>query len=47
MSVEDAEVIHKQADKDGDGEVSLDEYLEAIANLPSAPDLDSLSTNED
>ncbi|MAI40155.1 MAG: hypothetical protein CMA09_02510 [Euryarchaeota archaeon] len=47
MSVEDAEVIHKQADKDGDGEVSLDEYLAVIANLPSAPDLDSLSTNED
>jgi len=46
MSVEDAEVIHKKADKDGDGAVSLDEYLAAIENLPSAPDLDSLSSDE-
>jgi len=42
MSIEEAEAVHKKADKDGDGSVSLDEYLSA-ADAPSAPDLNSLS----
>jgi molybdopterin converting factor small subunit len=46
MSVEEAEVIHKQADKDGDGAVSLEEYLEAVNSLPNAPDLESLSNSD-
>jgi hypothetical protein len=46
MSVEVAEVIHKQADKDGDGAVSLEEYLEAVNSLPNAPDLESLSNSD-
>ena len=46
MSIEDAEIIHKRADKDGDGSVSLDEYLTA-SNAPSAPDLESLSRDDD
>ena len=46
MSVEEAEVLHKQADKDGDGAVSLDEYLAAVNSLPNAPDLESLSNSE-
>ena len=45
MSIEDAEIIHKKADKDGDGSVSLDEYLSA-SDVPSAPDLESLSTED-
>ncbi|MCP2504358.1 MAG: hypothetical protein NLN65_03580 [Candidatus Poseidoniaceae archaeon] len=45
MSLEEAEVVHKKADKDGDGSVSLDEYLSA-SDVPSAPDLESLG-NED
>ena len=45
MSIEDAEVIHKKADKDGDGSVSFDEYLSA-SDVPSAPDLESLSNDE-
>ena len=45
MSLEEAEVIHKRADKDGDGSVSLDEYLSA-ADAPGAPDLNSLSDND-
>ena len=46
MTVEEAKVIHEQADKDGDGSVSFDEYMEAIKNLPSAPDLESLANND-
>lgn len=45
MSLEEAEIIHKKADKDGDGTISLDEYL-AASEVPSAPDLESLSTGE-
>lgn len=45
MSLEEAEIIHKKADKDGDGTISLEEYL-AASNVPSAPDLESLSTGE-
>ncbi len=45
MSIEEAEVIHKKADKDGDGSVSLDEYLSA-SDVPSAPDLESLSNDD-
>ena len=45
MSLEEAETIHKKADKDGDGSVSLDEYLSA-ADAPGAPDLNSLSDND-
>ena len=45
MSLEEAEIIHKKADKDGDGSVSLDEYLTA-SDAPSAPDLESLSRDD-
>ena len=45
MSLEEAEIIHKRADKDGDGTISLEEYL-AASDVPSAPDLESLSTGE-
>ena len=45
MSIQEAEVIHKKADKDGDGSVSLDEYLSA-SDVPSAPDLESLSNDD-
>ena len=45
MSLEEAEVIHKKADKDGDGTISLEEYL-AASDVPSAPDLESLSTGD-
>tara|TARA_B100001758_G_C18355518_1_gene582467 strand:- start:226 stop:1470 length:1245 start_codon:yes stop_codon:yes gene_type:complete len=45
MTLEEAEIIHKKADKDGDGTISLDEYL-AASDVPSAPDLESLSTGE-
>ena len=45
MSIEEAEVIHKKADKDGDGSVSLDEYLSA-SDVPGAPDLESLSNDD-
>ena len=45
MSLEEAEIIHKKADKDGDGTISLDEYLSA-SEVPSAPDLESLSGDE-
>jgi hypothetical protein len=45
MSIEDAEIIHKKADKDGDGSVSFDEYLSA-SDVPSAPDLESLSNDD-
>lgn len=45
MSLEEAEIIHKKADKDGDGTISLDEYLSA-SQVPSAPDLESLSSDE-
>ena len=45
MTIEDAEIIHKKADKDGDGSVSLDEYLSA-SDVPSAPDLESLSNDD-
>ncbi|HJL97718.1 MAG TPA: hypothetical protein QF401_06155 [Candidatus Poseidoniaceae archaeon] len=46
MSLKEAKVIHKKADKDGDGTVSLDEYLSVIDQVPSAPDLESLSNEE-
>lgn len=46
MSVEEAEVIHKKADKDGDGAVSLEEYLATVNSLPNAPDLESLSNSD-
>jgi len=42
MTLEEAESVHKKADKDGDGSVSLDEYLSA-SDAPDAPDLNSLS----
>jgi len=42
MTFAEAEIIHKKADKDGDGSVSFEEYLEA-SEVPEAPDLDSLS----
>lgn len=45
MTLEQAEIIHKKADKDGDGTISLEEYL-AASDVPSAPDLESLSTGE-
>jgi hypothetical protein len=45
MTLEEAEIIHKKADKDGDGTISLEEYL-AASDVPSAPDLESLSTGE-
>jgi uncharacterized protein YfaP (DUF2135 family) len=45
MTLEEAKIIHEKADKDGDGTISLDEYL-AASNVPSAPDLESLSTGE-
>lgn len=45
MSLEEAEIIHKKADKDGDGTISLEEYL-AASDVPSAPDLESLSTGD-
>ena len=46
MSLKEAKVIHKKADKDGDGTVSLEEYLSVIDQVPSAPDLESLSNEE-
>lgn len=46
MSLEEAEAIHKKADKDGDGSVSLDEFL-SVSDVPSAPDLESLSSEEE
>ena len=46
MSLEEAEIIHKKADKDGDGSVSLDEFL-SVSDVPSAPDLESLSSEEE
>ncbi len=45
MTLEEAKIIHQKADKDGDGTISLDEYL-AASDVPSAPDLESLSTGE-
>lgn len=45
LSIEDAEIIHRRADKDGDGNISFDEYLTA-SNAPSAPDLESLSNDD-
>ena len=45
MTLEEAKIIHEKADKDGDGTISLDEYL-AASDVPSAPDLESLSTGE-
>tara|TARA_Y100000766_G_scaffold285588_1_gene310692 strand:- start:5946 stop:7190 length:1245 start_codon:yes stop_codon:yes gene_type:complete len=45
MSMEEAEIIHKKADKDGDGTISLEEYLSA-SEVPGAPDLESLSGDD-
>ena len=45
MTLEEAKIIDQKADKDGDGTISLDEYL-AASDVPSAPDLESLSTGE-
>jgi hypothetical protein len=46
MTVEEAKVIHAKADIDGDGAVSLEEYLATVNSLPNAPDLESLSNRD-